>query len=103
MAWPVGIRMPAAAPWMTRATTSVTRVGASPHSTEAAVNTMMEAPYSRLRPSELESHAASGMKMVLASEYAVTTHAISLTEAPSVPIMWGTETLTMEASMMDII
>ena len=64
-AWAIGWSAPPPAPWRIRATTSIPRLVAAPHSADARVNTTMHVTRNRLRPNRLPSHAVIGKTIAL--------------------------------------
>ena len=68
-------------------------LGASPQSTEDAVNMTVQMRKKRLRPRAPASHPVAGRITALAARYDVSTHETSSTPADSEPWMWGRATL----------
>ena len=65
MAWDSGWSAPPAAPWSTRASTSMAMVGAAPQAAEARVKPVTQSIRKRLRPNVLLSHPVMGSTMAL--------------------------------------
>ena len=78
-----GTSTAAPAPCRARAATSTGRLGASPHSADAAVNTTKPAVKTRLAPTRSPSAPAERISAANASVYALTIHCTALTPPPS--------------------
>src|SRR5262245_25278211 len=77
-----------------RNSTSNGRFGASPHSTEAAVNPAVDAISNRLRPSIDANHPVSGRTIAFATRYEVNAHVASSVVAAMLLAMCGSDTFT---------
>ena len=95
IAWDIGIRTPPPIPWRMRNATMNGRVRARPHSMELTVNRITLMMYRRFRPMCALRSAMIGMMITVERMYPVTTHVISSREAPRLPLISGSATLTM--------
>src|SRR6476646_6078965 len=93
-AWDNGCSAPPVAPCTIRKNTSVARLGARPHSSDATVKPVTEIINNRLRPMKLASHPVIGRTTALATRYDVSAHVASSTVAERLPAMCGSDTLT---------
>ena len=88
-----GMSGPPPRPCSMRASSSTVMFGASPHSTEAPVKTMVQIRKKRLRPKTPASHPVAGRITAFAARYEVSTQDTSSTPAESEPWMCGSATL----------
>ena len=96
------MRGPPPIPCRIRKKTRDSRLQASPQSMEEVVNSKEEKIRNRFRPKRKLSMATMGMMITLDRIKPVGTQAISSTEAPRVPLIWGNATLTMLPLMLTI-
>src|SRR5262245_64729570 len=89
-----GCSAPPVAPCTMRNSTSDGKFGASPQSTDAAVNPAVDAMSSRLRPSIDANHPVSGRTIAFATRYEVRAHVASSVVAAMLLAMCGSDTFT---------
>src|SRR5580658_1204405 len=98
MACAIGWSPPPPAPWITRKRSSMSRLAALPHRTDATVNIRMQTMKKRFRPKRLASQPLIGRTMALDTRYDVSTHVLSSLLEPRPPAMYGRATLAMLVS-----
>src|SRR5258708_7056551 len=87
MACERGWRAPPPAPWMTRASSMMARVGAAPQAKLAMVKMVTQDMRKRLRPNLRENQLLAGRTMALATRELVRTQVASSVEAEREPAM----------------
>src|SRR5713226_792521 len=98
----LGWSPPPPAPCRIRNTTSMPRLGASPHRNELNVNSATQSMSNRFRPSSEENHPLSGSTMAFETRYDVSTQVLSSTPAERLPAMCGRATLAILVSSISM-